>query len=477
MSDQIHFEEYLYLPALTHDAAIVAWGGFYFEVEKDDDEEEWELLDDDKLPKLANGHRRKQSIGEQAEAYAPQATVLVTETATNVTREFPAVAHANHAVIRGLKPDTEYTYRVEIRDEQGQTRDWAAGPLRDWVSGEGVMKETNRRYDNRFRTFPGPDEDPEQVSFAVIGDFGRGVRKASKPPRCQREVAAALAKAFEEHSFRFIVSTGDNIYAKTFLGLPTGSSGDEDDDWFYTYFQPYRYLLNRVPVFPAVGNHDDGENEHSVDRLQIYDNLYLRTQARELHNLEDAEFNRGLFYRFRYGAQIEFVCLDTSKQGHTRCFELAANQAFLERAFATTSQRRWRIPFSHHPARCAGPQHEGLASLRELYNHHGAAAGVRVTFSGHEHNFQYARDGKLAHFLTGGGGKYRTSEPHRHADAGTQAWGGNDEGHFLLVKLEKDQLEITPFGHLKADRLRPIKLRQANGQLLTALPLRISHAG
>jgi hypothetical protein len=35
--ERIHFEQYLHLPALTHNSAIVAWGGFYFEVEVDDD--------------------------------------------------------------------------------------------------------------------------------------------------------------------------------------------------------------------------------------------------------------------------------------------------------------------------------------------------------------------------------------------------------------------------------------------------------
>lgn len=474
MSKPIHFEEYLYLPALTHDAAIIAWGGFYFEVKKDDDEEEWKLLDDDKLPKLATGHRRKQTIGEQSEAYAPQATVFITDLSTGLTTNV-AVQGSNHAIIRGLQPDHEYGYRVVVQQPDGSNHEWAAGPRRDWgfVDGEGVLQPSGKHYENRFRTFPAPSTDAKQLTFAVIGDFGRGVRKASKPPRCQREVAEAMSKAFDETGFRFIVSTGDNIYAKTFLGLPVGTSGDEDDDWFYTYFQPYRYLLNRMPVFTAIGNHDDGESEHSVDRLQIYDNLYLRTQARELHNLEDAEFNQGLFYRFNFGEQIEFVCLDTSKQGSRRCFELPANQAFLERTFATAAPLRWRIPFSHHPARCAGPQHEGMASLRELYNHHGAGAGVRVTFSGHEHNFQYSRDGQMAHFLTGGGGKYRTSAPHMHADAGTQAWGGNNEGHFLLVKLNGDRMEVTPIGHLDATgKLRELPLHQVHASPI-AVPIAV----
>ena len=53
--------------------------------------------------------------------------------------------------------------------------------------------------------------------------------------------------------------------------------GDEDDDWFFTYFQPYRYVLNRVPVYPSIGNHDSGETEERDDRDQLMDNFYLRS--------------------------------------------------------------------------------------------------------------------------------------------------------------------------------------------------------
>ncbi|MGH9937297.1 MAG: purple acid phosphatase family protein [Blastocatellia bacterium] len=472
MSERIHCEEYLYLPALTHDAAIIAWGGFFFEVEQEDDEEEWELLDDGKLPKRAG---RKQSIGESSEAYAPRASVFVTEAGAGAPREIP-VGAANHAVVRGLKPDTEYAYRVVVCGTDGQDREWAAGPLRDWVivNGEGSMR-AGGRYDNRFRTFPAPNAPSPALTFAVIGDFGRGVRKASATSRCQREVAEALEQAVNERDLRLILTTGDNIYAKTFLGIPTSASGDEDDDWFFTYFQPYRYIINRAPVFPAVGNHDEAENEQSVDREQIYDNLYLRAQFREglgaedrgIRPAEDASLDHGLFYRFRFGAEIEFVCLDTSKGGSgKRHFDLPENEPFIARAFAPAAPR-WRIPYSHHPAYCAGPRHSSSQSLRKFLKER--ANGARVSFSGHEHNFQYARDAEQRHFVTGGGGKFRDGRlsASRLAAEMIQAWGGNDEGHFLLVEINGAEMKVTPIGHRRDGRLRPIKINPVGSQPVT----------
>lgn len=464
---KIHREEYLYLPALTHDAAIIAWGGFFFEVEREDDQEEWELLDDSKLPKSVG---RKQSIGESSEAYATHATVCVTDAGTCATQEVPVEA-ANHVIIHGLKPDTEYTYRVVVREVNGQEREWAAGPLRDWVivNGESLMR-TGGRYDNRFRTFPAPDEALTSLSFAVIGDFGRGIRRMYAAPRCQREVAEALEQAVNERGVRLILTTGDNIYAKTFLGIPASASGDEDDDWFFTYFQPYRYIINRVPVFPAVGNHDDAEDEQSVDRGQIYDNLYLREQYRQLSGIrpaEDASLDHGLFYRFGFGADVEFICLDTSKgSSGERYFDLPENEPFIVRAFATPAPR-WRVPFLHHPAYCAGPRHRSSQSLRKFLKER--ASGVRVSFSGHEHNFQYACDAGQHHFVTGGGGKFRNGSPNasRLAAEMVRAWGGNDEGHFLLVEVNGAEMKVTPIGHQKDGRLKPIKINPVGGQPIT----------
>src|SRR5262245_42608132 len=132
---KLHFEEYLYLPALTHDSAIIAWGGFFFEFEMEDDgEEEWKLLDDDKLWKR---RRRRESIGAKSEPYAPRARVVVRQTGGDPLDEVRAievnVEDDNHAIVRGLRANTKYEYRVFVQDENGQEREWAAGPLRDWV--------------------------------------------------------------------------------------------------------------------------------------------------------------------------------------------------------------------------------------------------------------------------------------------------------------------------------------------------------
>jgi len=449
---RLHFEEFLYLPALTHEAVIIAWGGFFFEVTTDHDKEKWRLLDADETEKSVG---RRETVGQKSKPYGSQARVEVTERGGGS----PTVvfsAGANSAVVTGLKPDTAYEYRVMVTDETGVERQWAAGPLHDWVVAAGNMRPGGR-YENTFRTFPDPTQATPSFAFAVIGDFGRGIRQPSADDRCQREVAEALIAAAERHDIRLMLTTGDNIYAKTLLGIPVSSSGDEDDDWFFTYFQPYRYLINRLPVFPTVGNHDAGENEESIDRDQIYDNFYLRTQFARLREPHESTLAHGLFYRFSFGRDVEFICLDTSKDDSgKRCFDLPENAPFLERVFADSAPL-WRIAYSHHPAFCAGPRHPGSQSLRKFFKAH---PEIRVSFSGHEHNFQYARDGGQHHFLTGGGGKFRTDAPSKNNIAAElcQAWGGNTEGHFLLVRIDGKRLEVTPYGQLTQNELRAIVL-------------------
>ena len=142
------------------------------------------------------------------------------------------------------------------------------------------------RYIDRFCTHPDPAAEPTgKFTFMVIGDYGTGILR-STPTRRQYEVAQAMQLAFDQHDVRAIVTTGDNIYAgHRILGIPIGATGDEDDDWFFTFFQPYRYMLNRIPVYPCIGNHDAAETEDRDDREQLLDNLYLRERIDERRSL------------------------------------------------------------------------------------------------------------------------------------------------------------------------------------------------
>ncbi|MBC7931389.1 MAG: metallophosphoesterase family protein [Rubrivivax sp.] len=461
----IHREEYLYLAGLTHDSALIAWGAFYFKLKGDPENGKWELIDDDDLDDFKTS--RTNLIGASSAPYAASNTaaeVELTEQGTGNTKK-KLIAGANHAVFEDLKPDTAYTYSVRVNGEL-----WGAGPLRDWeVEGDkGFMRRSNFSYDNVFRTFPDPAQESPDLAFAILGDFGRGVRTRSEDGQCQREIAASLARAVEEHDVRLILSTGDNIYHGSKQG-----SGDEDDDWFFTFFQPYRFVINRVPVFPSVGNHDEGETvgESSDDRRQLYDNLYIRNRFVGAMETGDASLEPGMFYRVRYGSDIELICLDTSKQSWLfaeRYFKHKNHQPFIESALPNDGGAavKWRIPFFHHPPFCAGPNHLNKQSVIDYFVPKFIRAGVRAAFCGHEHNFQHSLDKGIHYFVTGGSGKFDSDKPRasRFDEARTQAWGGNEEGHFLLVEIKGNRMKVMPFGNLADETLRPIKINAVTGE-------------
>jgi tartrate-resistant acid phosphatase type 5 len=303
----------------------------------------------------------------------------------------------------------------------------------------------------------------------VMGDFGVGIRKPSSSKKRQFEVAQALERAVDQYDVRLVLTTGDNIYASRRFLLWTGESGDEDDDWFFTYFQPYRYVLNRIPVYPSIGNHDTQETEEHDDREGVMDNLYLRERLAGEEAAGRASVEPGLFYRFRASADIEFVCIDTSKEHffkRGRLFDFPKHWEFLEKAFPAAGEPpvRWRIPFGHHPPYCAGPQHHntrGMEQLLALFHR----SGVRVHFSGHEHNFQHARVDGIDYFVSGAGAKIRRVTPDGFAEARTLIWSG--ECHFLLVTIDGDAMTVRAIGDDASGQLTDIERYDRDGNRIT----------
>jgi tartrate-resistant acid phosphatase type 5 len=453
-----HGEPYIYLAGLTHDSALIAWGAFYFRIrEKTLD---YKLLDDEEVePAL------RETIGVRSTPYGP-ARVVVREKATGIEAASMRVFDANHCWVSGLEPDTDYTYQVFVtptgkRNATAKEDEWAKGERWDWSHEGGKPNlRAGGQYRNEFRTFPDPSLPTPRFTFAVLGDFGVGIKNPSDEDHRQREVAIALQKAADEFGARFVLTTGDNIYAGSRFLWITTSEGDEDDDWFFTYFQPYRYILNRIPVYPTIGNHDTGEAESVDDRDQLFDNLYLNERFAGEDKYGRASLGPGLFYRFNYGRDVEFIALDTSKERlfGSRLIDHPKHNDFIERSFSVqrTQRPKWQIPFSHHPPFSAGPFHFNTRSMHRLLPLFDTV-GVRAMFSGHEHNFQHSMNNGIHYVITGGGGKLRRSEPTQsgYAEAFTQSWAG--AFNFLIVTIDGDTMTIRPFSEEGGD---PVPLRR-----------------
>jgi tartrate-resistant acid phosphatase type 5 len=437
---EVHVEPFVYLVDVSHERALVAWGAFWFH--RPDPSSRWALVDDEDLQRVADRHT---CVGASAEPFG-DGRVEVSDSEGRVVAE-AKTSDRTWVWLEGLTADTEYRYRVLVDGEP-----WAAGERWDWVPvprGGYDLARAGRSYDCRFRTHPDPAQPSPQVRFAAFGDYGVGIRSDSESSRRQRRIAEVLDRCVAEHDVRFVISLGDNIYQGE-RGQVDDESGGEDDDWYSSYFQPYRYVLAKVPVYPAIGNHDTSDTEGSDDRAQLEDNFF--TESRFENGSDRSSVGPGLFYRVQYGRDVEFVCVDTSQADpdeHVhRFFQDPRHLAWLTDAFTAPSPR-WRIPFSHHPAYCAGPSHGNDTEMQETLVPLFAQGQVRLVLAGHEHNFQVSDVDGVTFVVSGAGGNLREDQPEAFRDAHTTAW--TAQAHLLLVDLEGTTATLTPVSGLLED--------------------------
>jgi hypothetical protein len=413
---EAHFEPYVQLVDVTDRAALIAWGGF-------------------QLGEHAGGWRAEragETFGARSQPHGRAAVEVVDGDGVIVGRT--VTDEANHAWVEGLRPSTTYRYRVIVDGEP-----WGAGERFDWMPG--ALGSAWRPLDQRLRTHAGGSQ-PDPVTFLAVGDFGVGIASGTDGAR-QLAVARTMQRLADAVDVRFVVGLGDSIYHGP--GGPQDATGALDEDWWLTFFQPYRYLFDHLAFYPTTGNHDSSDTEASDDRQQLEDNLYLRTRFEPQEEAGRASIDPGLFYRLRVGALLELVCVDTTwgAERGLHWFDEPGHRDWLNRTL-TSSDAVWRVPFSHHPAYCAGPHHESMPEqldrLVPLYRR----ADVRLLLHGHEHNFQHGQVDELQYVVSGAGAKLDERTPTRFEEAGTLSWAAVP--HCLLVQATPDRLVITPYG-------------------------------
>ncbi len=434
-----HVEPFVHLVDVTHDRALIAWGAFWFE--HADGAPRWEIVDDQQLERVAG---RRGCIGSSAEPFGA-ARVDVLDAEGDVVAS-ASTSERSWVWVEGLQADTPYRYRILVDGSP-----WAAGERWDWIPsarGGYDLAPGGRAYDLSFRTHPSPDESTA-VRFVALGDYGVGIRSDSESSRRQRRIAEVLDVLVADHGVRFVISLGDNIYQGE-RGQVDDESGGEDDDWYSSYFQPYRYVLAKVPVYPAIGNHDTTDTEGGDDRAQLEDNFHTHERFGEAGS--ESSIGPGLFYRLRYGRDVELVCVDSSTadadEHVNRFFQDPGHRKWLEETFRGPPTR-WRIPFSHHPVYCAGPSHGNDAEMLETLVPLFCDGGVRLVLAGHEHNFQVSVANGITYVVSGAGGNLREGQPEHFAEAMTSAWVG--QSHLLLVDLDGEEARLTPVAGLLPD--------------------------
>jgi hypothetical protein len=204
-----------------------------------------------------------------------------------------------------------------------------------------------------------PDMANERGSwtFAAIGDYGYRSPQSA-------QVAANLLKAKP----RFILTTGDNVYA-------TGREIDYVRNWD----PQWGPVIKKIPMYPSVGNHDLYR-----DDLTAYFKRFNKIDNRSFYTFKDKN------------AQFFSVNTDEALTAGS------PQHAWLDKELAA-SKSPWKIVYFHYPAYGSGT---GFKDVRENLQPLLAKHGVQLALAGHEHSYSRSNviDG-VTHIVTGGGGQ------------------------------------------------------------------------
>lgn len=298
------------------------------------------------------------------------------ETAAGVRTE----SKSHSVTLSHLTPGTSYAYRVLCDDT----------PLTSIVSFFQTDKDQKTPY-----------------TFVVFGDSGTG-------NQAQYDVAGLI----EDIAPDLLIHTGDVVYDK-----------GETHDYNPKYFTPYRNTINRIPLYPCLGNHDlyteDGK-------------AYL-----EAFILPEDESGSGTerYYSFDY-ANAHFISLDI----FTSSYLPGSDQYNWLDKDLSTHDKTWKFVFFHVPAYCSWSRHPGSEAIRKYLSPLFEKYGVDIVFSGHVHAYERTypiKAGKVSedgvvYVITGGGGA-RLEEPVNYKDT---RWSSHVESayHVTRVKIDGDSL-------------------------------------
>jgi 3',5'-cyclic AMP phosphodiesterase CpdA len=237
--------------------------------------------------------------------------------------------------------------------------------LTDLITGTEVMYRVMTSdielASGSFRTAAASNQ---RFSFAVIGDSGTGSTQ-------QYQVADRIVALDPQ----LVLHTGDVIY-------PSGQASGFDP----YFFQPYRAVLKRAPIFPSLGNHDDV----TLSGQPYLDAFYLP---------HDNPAHSEKYYSFDWG-NAHFTALDYN-EGPS-----AEQLAWLQSDLAATN-KEWKFVFYHQAIYSSGPHgyEPGIVAKRAVLAPIFAANHVDVVFNGHDHDYERTVPiTGVTYIVSGGGG-------------------------------------------------------------------------
>lgn len=254
--------------------------------------------------------------------------------------------------------------------------------------------------------------------FVAYGDtrFHNPLDREAANPTARTALVQAIAAA----NPAFICFSGDIVY-----------NGFDKDDWKVWDSETTVWQQKKIPVYPALGNH-----EFHGDLKLALGNYFQHF----------SELKESRYYSVR-AANTLLLVLDSSQeevvgpQGEWLLHKLDRVPPDVDFVFVMlhhppyTSSAESKLYTGGHSSR---PEEQALAKLLEERQAH--ASFRIVVFSGHVHNYERHEHGGITYFVSGGGGAHPYPVQRAPGDP-FQSKGVNY--HYLLVEVDKQQAIIT----------------------------------
>ncbi len=238
---------------------------------------------------------------------------------------------------------------------------------------------------------------------------------AANPP-----VRVALVQAIADVNPAFICFTGDIVY-----------NGYDPDDWKVWDSETSIWRDKKIPIYPALGNHD----LHGDQKIAL-GNYFQRFP----------DLKNSLYYSVRVANALILV-LDSASEESTG----PQGQWLTDKLDHVPSDVDFVFVMDHHPpytsssdAHKYGGGHSARApeqALAKMLEERQAHARYRiVVFSGHVHNYERHEHGGVTYFVSGGGAAH-AYPIERAPDDPFQSKEINY--HYLLVEVDHQQMKVT----------------------------------
>ncbi len=254
--------------------------------------------------------------------------------------------------------------------------------------------------------------------FAACGDsrFHDPMDTEAANPTVRHEMVQAIAKT----NPAFISFGGDIVY-----------NGNDANDWKVWDGETATWQANKIPIYPALGNHD----------LHGDEKIALANYFQRFPDLKDSRY-----YSVR-AANTLMLVLDSSLE------ELSGPQGqwLAQKLASIPSDVDFIFLVLHHPPYTSSSDEKAFGGGHSARSHEQELArmleskqqNIRariIVFSGHVHNYERHEHGGVTYFVTGGAGAHAYPIERAAADPFQSK---KVNYHYLQVEVDRGILKIT----------------------------------